>query len=268
MSRLDDIVSVVRSKLERRMVEQPVAWHERRAREQPDPRPLAPALRRPGKGGEGAAPLRVIAELKRRSPSAGDIRPGLQPVRAARELEAAGAAALSVLTEPDFFGGSLEFLAQVRAAVGLPLLRKDFLLHPYQVVEARAHGADAILLLAAVLDDDELLALRAAAVEWGMEALCEAHGEVELERLLALDLPVIGLNARDLGSFEVDLPRALGWASRVGGDRVLVAESGVREPADAARVAAAPVDACLCGEGLMRGGSVGERFLELFGPRP
>jgi indole-3-glycerol phosphate synthase len=232
-----------------------------RARDRDPARDLEAALRRPGRTG----PLRVIGELKRRSPSAGAIREDLDPVDAARRLEAAGAAALSVLTEPEFFGGSLEFLDTVRAAVDLPLLRKDFVLDPVQVVEARAHGADAVLLLAVALDDSALERCADEARTWGLDVLAEAHDARELDRLLALDLPIVGMNARDLETFDVDLGRGLELCRRIPEDRVAVAESGVRTRDDARRVEAAPVDAVLCGEGLMRPGTPEERFAELFG---
>ena len=225
------------------------------------------ALVRPGKSTDAPGPLRVIAELKRRSPSAGAIREDLDPVEAAVELERAGAAALSVLTEPDFFGGSLDFLEAVRSRVDLPLLRKDFVLDPLQIAEARAHGADAVLLLAVALDDDTLRRCADEAAHWGLTVLAEAHDDVELDRLIALGCAVIGVNARDLTTFHVDLERGLERCARVPAERVVVAESGVRTPEDARRVAEAPVDAVLCGEGLMRPGTPRERFVELFGKR-
>jgi len=238
---------------------------EARAAERSAPRSLLSALRRPGKGSADAAPLRVLGELKRRSPSAGSIHEDLRPGPTARILAEAGCAGLSVLTEAEFFGGSPEALQEVRAAVDLPLLRKDFIVDPYQVVEARALGADAVLLLAAVLGDDEILPLVEVARGWGLEVLAEAHGPEEVRRLVDLGMPLIGCNARDLKTFQVDLPRALEWCAGVPGDRVVVAESGLREAEDARRVADAPVDAALVGEGLMRGGRPAERFAELFG---
>ncbi len=232
-----------------------------RARDRDPARDLHSALRRPGRTG----PLRVIGELKRRSPSAGAIREDLDPVDAARRLESAGAAALSVLTEPRFFGGSLEFLHTVRAAVDLPLLRKDFVLDPVQVAEARAYGADAVLLLAVALDDPALERCADEARKWGLGVLAEAHDARELDRLLALDLPIVGVNARDLDTFAVDLERGLELCRRIPDDRIAVAESGVRTRSDARRVETASVDAVLCGEGLMRPGTPEERFAELFG---
>lgn len=260
-SRLAEIVRRTRADLERRRVQTPEKLWRSRAGEQPKTRDFAAAIRRGG----SSSPLRVIGELKRRSPSAGAIYEDLDVVESARSLERAGCAALSVLTEPHFFGGSSEALVDARAAVELPLLRKDFLLEPYQIVEARALGADAVLLLAAVLDDDTLARLWDEARRWDMAVLAEAHGEDELERLLRLGFPIVGLNARDLHSFEVDLERPLAWVHQVPRDRVCVAESGIRDRAAADRIAAAPFDAVLIGEGLMRGGDPSARFVELFG---
>jgi indole-3-glycerol phosphate synthase len=263
---LPSILARVRERLDVRRLEVPLRELAARVAEQPAARPLGRALSRPGHG-PARAPLRVIGELKRRSPSAGSIAEALDPVSAARALRDVGCRALSVLTVPDFFGGSLQTLTQVRAAVDLPLLRKDFILDVYQVLEARAFGADAVLLLAAALDDHRLTALRDRAGELGMEVLAEAHGEAELQRLLRLDLPLIGVNARDLTDFRVDLPAALRWIDAVPADRVVVAESGVRVRADAEQVVASRADAVLVGEGLMRGNAPAERFVELFGER-
>jgi indole-3-glycerol phosphate synthase len=265
-SRLATILDTVRPRVDALRGRERSESLRARARDMAPTRNLAAALRRPGKGEVSAAPIRVIGELKRRSPSAGSIRENLDPIAAARALETAGCRALSVLTEPHFFGGSLETLAAVRETVELPLLRKDFILDPLQILEARAHGADAVLLLAAALDDAALTRCAEAAAEWDLSVLAEAHGPDELDRLLALDFPIVGVNARDLRSFDVDLPRALRWCAQIPADRIVVAESGVRQRAEADAVAAAPVDAALVGEGLMRPGTPGERFAELFGP--
>jgi indole-3-glycerol phosphate synthase len=263
--RLQKILGKVRERLEVRMRTHPLVELAARAAEQAPVRSLREALRRPGKGGPGAERLRVIGEVKRRSPSAGSINEGLVPADVAQRLGRAGCAALSVLTEPDFFGGSLEALDEVRAVSSLPLLRKDFIVEPYQLLEARAHGADAVLLLAAVLDDDRILSFRDRAQELGLELLVEAHGPRELERLLDLDLEVIGCNARDLKTFRVDLAKALEWCARVPNSRVCVAESGILNPADALLVSESAVDAALVGEGLMRGGHIEENYRRLFG---
>jgi len=231
---------------------------EERARSRPPARSLREALRRRDR-------LQVLGELKRRSPSAGTIHADLDPPVAAAALARAGCAALSVLTEARYFGGSLQALAATRAAVDLPLLRKDFVVGPYQVVEARAHGADAVLLLASVLDDAALRECADCAAEWGMDVLAEAHTDAELDRLLGLDFPIVGINARDLRTFAVDLDRILAARARVPRDRVAVAESGVRTAEEARRVSDAGFDAVLCGEGLMRGGDPTARMRELFG---
>ncbi len=195
---------------------------------------------------------RIVAEIKRRSPSRGEIRQDFDPVACAKAYADAGAAALSVLTDAHYFGGELGFLEQVRAAVGLPLLRKDFLIDPYQVDEARVHGADAVLLIAAALSPEDLVALRVHARGRGLDALVEVHDEGELETALAAGADLIGINNRDLRSFEVDLGVSERLAARVPEGVVLIAESGIFTPADVARLEAAGAHACLVGESLMR----------------
>lgn len=263
--RLAEILSSVRRRLE--ITQRAISLEELAARAaQQDPtRSLRAALTRPLKGSIEAAPLRVIGELKRKSPSVGSINESLDPSDGARRLTAAGCAAISVLTEPDYFGGSLETLDLARAATELPLLRKDFILEPYQLLEARAHGADAVLLLAAALQDGQIVSFRDRAQELGMEVLVEAHGPDELDRLLALELEIIGCNARDLKTFEVNLPKALEWCARVPSSRVCVAESGILGRDDAQMVSRAGVDAALVGEGLMRRGEIEKNFKALFG---
>lgn len=265
---LERILDSVRARLVEQRRRRPLALLAEEYLALPPTRSLSQALRRGGKGTDAADPLRVLGELKRRSPSAGTIREQFDPVDLARELEKAGCAALSVLTEEDHFGGSLEFLRQARGAVALPLLRKDFILDPYQILEARVAGADAVLLLASVLSDEQLLAFRDRAQELGLEVLAEAHDEKELQRLLALELPIVGCNARDLSTFHVDLEKALQLCSQVPKERVCVVESGILEPEQARRAAAAAVDAALVGEGLMRGETPRLRFARLFEEMP
>lgn len=207
----------------------------------------------------------LIAEVKRRSPSAGWIRRDLAPADVARAYEAAGAAAVSVLTDADFFGGSLADLDEVRRTVSLPVLRKDFTIDPVQVWESRAAGADAILLIARILDDSQLRDLGALARELGMAVLVEIHGAAELDRALAAGATVVGVNNRDLSTFHTDLGIALGLAARVPAHCALVAESGIRGPADVARLGRAGVDAVLVGETLMRAADVGAATAELTG---
>jgi indole-3-glycerol phosphate synthase len=192
----------------------------------------------------------LIAEVKRASPSAGDIA-AVDPTAQAVAYARAGAAAISVLTEPDHFGGTLEDLRAVRGAVERPLLRKDFLVHPDQVLEARGAGADTVLLIAACLDDDELTAMLAAARDLGMEPIVETHSDRDLERVLATDARIVGVNARDLETLVVDLPAALARLARIG-DRLAVCESGIRTRDDVRAAVAAGASAILVGEALMR----------------
>jgi indole-3-glycerol phosphate synthase len=215
------------------------------ARSAPPTRPFAAALRDP-------AEVRLLAEIKRRSPSAGEIRPGANPAEIACAYVAGGAAALSVLTDEAFFGGSLSALRAVRDAVEVPLLRKDFVLDAVQVWEARAAGADAILLIVRILEDAALADLHALARELGMDVLVEVHDEGELDRALAIEPGLLGVNNRDLGTFRTDLALSLSMAKRVDPRITLVAESGIRTREDVARLGEAGVDAILVGESLMR----------------
>lgn len=213
----------------------------------PMPRLFAEALR-PVVGGSA----RLIAEIKRASPSKGLIAGTFDPVAQAQAYERGGAAALSVLTEPHFFQGSLEHLRAVREAVALPVLRKDFIVEPYQVYEARAAGADALLLIVALLDDRTLRDLLALTRELGMEALVEAHDAGEIERAVAAGATVIGVNSRDLRTFAVDTTVVQDLRPLVPRDRVFVAESGIQSRLDATRARAWGADAILVGEALMR----------------
>lgn len=222
------------------------------------PRGFAEALRRPDDG-----PVRVISEIKRASPSAGAIRKDADPVAIAREYSDGGAAALSVLTDEAYFDGRLEFLAAVRDAVELPLLRKDFLIDRYQVVEARAAGADAVLLIVAALDDDQLRELRLEAERLGMDALVEVHSEAEAERAVASGARLLGVNHRDLATFEVDTSLTGRLRGSLPADAVVVGESGIRTSQDLIAMATAGADAVLVGERLMRAPSPGVALAEL-----
>ncbi len=210
----------------------------------PPPRDFAGALRAGG--------LSCIAEIKRRSPSRGDLDPGLQPDLVAKDYVAGGAACLSVLTDAEFFGGSADDLASARQATGLPVLRKDFTVQQADVADARLMGADAVLLIVAALDDDELRACAALAEGLGLAALVEVHDEEELDRALAAGSCLIGVNQRDLRTFRVDHERAVALAARIPTGIVAVAESGIRDAADARRLAEAGYDAILVGETLVR----------------
>jgi indole-3-glycerol phosphate synthase len=253
---LDDIVASVRKRLpdvvvRRRELEEAAAGA-------PAVRPFAAALAGPG--------LSVIAEVKRRSPSVGDIAPGLDPSRLASDYAAGGAAALSVLTEPDHFGGSTDDLVAARSAAGLPALRKDFVLDPAQVWEARAVGADAVLLIVALLEDAALSGLLAVATETGMDALVEVHTAEEAKRADAAGAGLIGVNNRDLTDFTVDLATAERLRPLLP-DAVTVAESGVSSPDTARRMVDAGYDAILVGEAAVRSRSPREFIAGLRGAR-
>jgi indole-3-glycerol phosphate synthase len=207
----------------------------------------------------------VIAEVKRASPSAGPIAPDADPAAQARAYVDAGAAVISVLTEPTHFHGSLTDLEAVRLRVGAPILRKDFLVHPAQVIEARAHGADAVLLITASLSQDELVALLTLTRDLGMSALVEAHGDADLDRALETDAELIGVNARDLESLEVDVERAIAGLARVPTDRLAVLESGISSRTDVVAAERAGASAILVGEALMRAGDPGRKLRELLG---
>jgi indole-3-glycerol phosphate synthase len=210
---------------------------------------------------------RIIAEIKRRSPSRGEIRADFEPVGCARAYAEGGAVALSVLTDLHYFGGQLDHLEKVRGAVDLPLLRKDFLVDPYQVDEARVAGADAVLLIVAAFPGPErvarLGALRQRARELGLDALVEVHDEVELDAALAAGSDLVGVNNRDLRSFETDLGVTERLAPRVPEGVVLVAESGIFTHDDVARLEAAGAHACLVGEALMRQADLGDALRRL-----
>jgi indole-3-glycerol phosphate synthase len=196
--------------------------------------------------------LAVVAEVKRRSPSKGDLAPDLDPASLAADYAAGGAACLSVLTDARFFGGSPEDLAAARTAGGLPVLRKDFTVGPADVCDARLMGADAVLLIVAALDDGELNELLALAHRIGLDALVEVHDQTELHRALDVGARLVGVNQRDLETFEVDPARAETLAASIPERVVAVAESGIGGPDDAARLAAAGYQAVLVGESLVR----------------
>ncbi|MEO6772392.1 MAG: indole-3-glycerol phosphate synthase TrpC [Kofleriaceae bacterium] len=226
----------------------------------PYPRPFRAALARPA-----GAPVRVIAEIKRASPSAGPIRPNADPAMIAREYAAAGATAISVLTDKTYFDGDLAYLGCARRACALPLLRKDFIIDPLQIAEARAAGADAVLLIAAAFPagEVELGACVLVAAGLGLDALVEVHDEAELDRALAARATLIGVNHRDLRTFQIDMTLTERIAKRVPAGTVLVAESGIKTAADVRRLGDAGADAVLVGEQLMRAASPGAALQEL-----
>ncbi len=209
----------------------------------------------------------VIAEVKKASPSKGVIRENFDPAQIARSYEAAGAACLSVLTDVDFFQGADAYLQQARAACGLPVLRKDFTVDTYQIVEARALGADCILLIVAAFADDKprLAALAECAREVGLDVLVEVHSDWELDWALELPVRLTGINNRDLHSFDVSLDTTFNMLPRVPADRIVVTESGILVPDDVAAMRAKHVNAFLVGEAFMRAPEPGEKLRELFG---
>jgi len=207
----------------------------------------------------------VIAEVKKASPSQGVIRPDFEPAQIARSYEAAGAACLSVLTDIDFFQGHDDYLRAARAACALPVLRKDFVVDAWQVYEARLLGADCILLIAAALGDATLAELNHLALELGMDVLLEVHDLDELERALQVPAPLLGINNRNLRTFEVSIDTTLALREAVPADRVLVTESGISSPAEVARLRAAGVGAFLVGESFMRAPDPGAALRALFG---
>ncbi len=230
-----------------------------RAAAEHQPRGFARALRAKA----ASAGLAVIAELKKASPSKGLIRAEFDAAAIATMLEAGGAAVLSVLTDEKFFQGSLENLRRASAAVAIPCLRKDFMVDEFQVLEARANGADAILLIVAALTDAELRRLRDAARAHGLDVLCEVHDREELERALDLDCECVGVNSRDLKTFEVSLDRACELAALLPASAVKVAESGIHTVADMQRLRGAGYEAFLIGESLMRKADPGLALREL-----
>jgi indole-3-glycerol phosphate synthase len=240
----------------------PLAELRARAQDAPPARGFAGALRARIAAGAAA----VIAEVKKASPSQGVIRADFRPADIARSYAAGGAACLSVLTDIDFFQGAEVYLQQARAACALPVLRKDFTIDAYQIHEARALGADCILLIVAALDDAQLLDFSALARELGLDVLVEAHDGAELERALKTPASLIGINNRDLRTFKTALETTLQLRERVPADRLLVTESGIHTRADVARMRTAGVNAFLVGEAFMRADDPGAALRGLFFP--
>ena len=254
---LDEILAHKRDEVALARRETPEAAMAARAEARGEP---TPSLRR---ALETAAPPRVIAEVKRRSPSRGEIRADFDPVACARGYAEGGAAALSVLTDERYFGGRLEYLRQIRKAVDLPLLRKDFVVDTYQIDEARASGADAVLLIVAALEPDTLGALHQHARRRGLDALVEVHDEAELDTALDLGADLVGINNRNLRTLETDLATTERLAPRIPDGVVIVTESGIFDPSDVARLSEAGADAFLVGESLMRARDVGDALRRL-----
>jgi indole-3-glycerol phosphate synthase len=261
MTILDRIVAAKHREVEKCRATIPPAELERRLADAPPVRDFRAALDRPGQ-------VSVIAEVKKASPSAGVLRADFDPLTIARTYAEHGAAAVSVLTDAPFFQGSLAYLTAIRQVVDLPVLRKDFIIDPYQLLEARAAGSDAVLLIAEILDGDALPGLLREAHVLGMQALVELYDHENLARVLDIGARLVGVNNRDLRTFVTRLENTLELAERVPSDVCLVSESGIRSRQDVDRLAAAGVRAVLVGETLMRAPDIGAALDELTGRAP
>jgi len=255
---LDEIVATKRREIAEARKRVPLAELERQLRSAPPVRDFRAAL-------EAAPGMAIIAEVKRASPSAGLIREDFDPVAIARIYEQNGASCISVLTDAPYFQGRLDYLHAVRQAVGVPVLRKDFLLDGYQIVEARCAGADAVLLIAEILDDASLRQLLSETRRLGMQALVELYDAENLPRVLEAGAKLVGVNNRDLRSFATRLEHTLDLAPRLPAECCLVSESGIRTHEDIKRLQTAGVRAVLVGETLMRAPDIGAQLRELLG---
>jgi len=255
---LDEIVAYKKEELVETKRGIPLADQKRRAADAGPTRDFGAAL------STGGA-IRLIAEVKKASPSKGVIRQDFDPVRIAAMYQEAGATCLSVLTEKKYFQGSLEYLGAIRKAVGLPLLRKDFIVDEYQVFEARAAGADAVLLIAACLDRSQMEDYLGVAGSLGLDVLVESHTMKELDASLHAGARIVGINNRDLASFTVSLQTTFDLLKDIPDDRIVVSESGIKTRDDVMRLEKAGVDAVLVGESLMREKDIGKKVRELLG---
>ena len=255
---LDRIVSQKRADVDRARTAVPVTELQRQLGDAPSPRGFVQALK------EGA-PVGLIAEVKKASPSAGLIRPEFEPVDIARMYESNGASCISVLTDEPFFQGHLDDLRAVREVVSLPVLRKDFVIDPYQVVEGRVAGADCILLIAEILDDATMATLYETSLELGMDVLIEFYEPENLERVLRLSPTLVGINNRNLKTFETSLSHTMTLRKSIPPETLVVGESGIRTRDDVCQLADAGVGAMLVGESLMRSPDVGAKVRELLG---
>jgi indole-3-glycerol phosphate synthase len=258
---LNEIVALKLQEIAAAKALRPLAQLRERLGDAPPVRDFLAPLRGPG-------PIRLIAEVKKASPSRGLIRADFQPEAIAQIYQRHGAACISVLTDAHYFQGSIDYLRQIRTSVAAPLLRKDFILDVYQVVEARLAGADAVLLIAECLDDEALQQLHDAIVELGMTPLVELYEPGNLSRVLKIGARLIGVNNRDLHTFGVDLEHTLRLRREIPADRTVVAESGIHTRQDVARLAAAGVNAMLVGEHLMAAPDIGAAVDDLLGNAP
>ncbi|MBT9148710.1 MAG: Indole-3-glycerol phosphate synthase [Dehalococcoidia bacterium] len=255
---LDEIVASTKKLIANRKSRVSIAEMAQAARDQTPPRDFAAAL--------GGSNIRLIAEVKRASPSKGLLAPNIAAAALARTYEKAGAAAISVLTETEYFRGSLADLEAVRTAVSLPILHKDFVLDPYQVYEARAHGADAVLLIVAILSPGELQNLLKTTHSLGMVALVEVHDREDLEQALAVDPKIIGINNRSLADFSLSLETTVELRPLVPGGKIIVSESGIHTRDDVKTLEDIGVDAILVGEALVRSADPARKIRELLSP--
>lgn len=258
---LDKIVQAKREEVAARKVTAPLRDLKAQIRDLPSPRNFHQALDRRSRGGR----IRLVAEVKRASPSQGVIREAFDLDQVINAYVGAGAAALSILTDEPFFRGSLHDLAHAKGSVSLPVLRKDFIIDPYQVYETRAWGADAILLIAGILDAQTLQDLLGLSQEVGLHPLTEVHTRAELQTALDAKVPIVGINNRDLKTFQVSLETTFALLPEIPPDRAVVSESGISRHTEVAQLEAAGVDAILVGEGLLRAPDVEEKVRELLG---
>ena len=257
---LDSIVAHKREELRRDKERTPLQTLKRRIPNLPPTRDFGAALAAPGA-------VNLIAEVKRRSPSKGVIREDFEPVEIAKIYAQNGASAISVLTDNRFFGGDLSYLSRIRAAVGLPLLRKDFTIDEYHVYQARAAGADAVLLIAAILTPEQLREFIGIAGRLNLGALVEVHTQAELEIALDVGAEIIGINNRDLKTFHTDVATSFRLRKSIPDDKIVVSESGIHTREDVVRLGEANVNAILVGESLMRSTDIGEKMRELIGTK-
>jgi indole-3-glycerol phosphate synthase len=253
---LNEIVARKRAEVAQRKKDLPLSALEERIGQQEPPRDFAAAIKK-------GAGVRLIAEVKRASPSRGLLRPDFDPVALAQTYAAGGAAAISVLTEANYFQGSLDHLTMIRAAVALPLLRKDFIFDPYQVYESRVHGADALLLIAAILSREQLGELLSLSRGLGLSCLVEVHCQNEMESAVASGARIIGINNRDLATFEVDIDTTRRLRPLIPQDRIVVSESGIGSREDVRKLQAWGANAVLIGEALVTAADIPARLKEL-----
>ncbi len=257
---LEKILATKREEIAAGQSRMPLSDMRAQAEAAPAPRDFVGALRAKLAAGRPA----VIAEVKKASPSKGIIRPDFKPAEIAASYEKGGAACLSVLTDREYFQGCAEYLQQARAACSLPVLRKDFIVDPYQIYEARAMGADCILLIVAALELSQMQALEALAMELGMAVLVESHDAAELDAALTLKTPLQGINNRNLRTFEVSLDTTLSLLPKIGAEHIVITESGILAQADVATMRGHQVHAFLVGEAFMRAADPGEELARLF----